>query len=70
MEGPKFVCTQADITNLKDTLQKMGMVVICTRERANTKWKFHKPKHLTITVPLPKDVPLGCKDTVLAEPLL
>ena len=42
METSKLVCTQADMTNLKDRMQKMDIVDICTRERANTKWKFYK----------------------------
>ena len=40
MERAKLVCTQADMTNLKDRMQKMDIVDICTRERTNTKWKF------------------------------
>ena len=47
MERSKFVCTQADMTNLKDRMQKMDIVDICTRERANTKWKFYKLTNLT-----------------------
>ena len=37
MERAKLVCTQADMTNLKDRMQKVDIVDICTRERANTK---------------------------------
>ena len=37
MEISKLVCTQADMTNLKDRMQKMDVVDICTRERSNTK---------------------------------
>ena len=58
------------MTNLKDRMQKMDIVDICTRERANTKWKFYKLTNLTIFASLLKDVPKGCKDTVLPEPLL
>ena len=47
----------------------MDIVDICTRERSNTKWKFRKHKNLTIFASLLKDVPMGCKDTVLPEPL-
>ena len=36
MERSKLVCTQAAITNLKDKMQKMVIVDICTRERSNT----------------------------------
>ena len=70
METSKLVCTQADMTNLKDRMQKMDIVDICTRERANTKWKFYKITNLTIFASLLKDVPMGCKDTLLPEPLL
>ena len=64
------VCTQADMTNLKDRMQKMDVVDICTRERTNTKWKFYKLTTLTFFASLLNDVPMGCKDTVLPEPLL
>ena len=70
MERAKLVCTQADMTNLKDTMQKKDIVDLCTRERANTKWKFYKLTNLTIFASLLKDVPMGCKDTVSPEPLL
>ena len=70
MERSKIVCTQADMTNLKDKMQKMDIVDICTRERANTKWKFYKLTKLTFFASLLKGVPMGCKDTVLTEPLL
>ena len=70
MERAKLVCTQADMSNLKDRMQKIDIVDLCTRERPNTKWKFYKLLNLTIFVSLLKDVPMGCKDTVLPEPLL
>ena len=50
-------------------MQKTDIVDICTRERTNTKWKFYLT-NLTIFASLIKDVPMGCKDTVLPEPLL
>ena len=37
MERSKLVCTPDDITNLKEKLQKLDIVELCTRERANTK---------------------------------
>ena len=70
MERAELVCTQADMTSLKDRMQKMNVVDLCTRERANTKWKIYKLTNLTIFASLLKDVPMGCKDTVLPEPLL
>ncbi len=35
MEGAKLVCTQVDMTNLRDRKQKKDIVDLCTRERAN-----------------------------------
>ena len=48
----------------------MDIVYLCTRERANTKWKFYKLTNLTVFPELIKDVPMGCRDSVLPEPLL
>ena len=70
MERSKLVCTPDDITNLKEKLQKMGIVDLCTRERANTKCKFYKLTNLTVFAAVLKDLPMGCKDSVLPEPLL
>ena len=70
MEGAKLVCTQADMTNLNERMQKMDIVDLCTRERSNTKWKFYKHTNLTVFASLLKDVPMGCKDTLLPEPFL
>ena len=58
------------MSDLKNRMQKIDIVDLCTRETANTKWKFYKLTNLTIFASLLKDVPLGCKDTVLPEPLL
>ena len=70
MGRAKLVCTQADMTNLKERMQKKDIVDLCTRERSNTKWKFYKHTNLTSFASLIKDVPMGCKDTVLPESLL
>ena len=42
MEKAKLVCTQADMTNLKDRMQKIDIVNLCTREITYTNWKFYK----------------------------
>ena len=70
MERPKLVCKQSDMTNLKNRKQKMGFVDTCIRERTNTKWQVYKLKNFTVFASLLKNVPKGCKDTVLPEPLL
>ena len=68
--GRKLVCTPDGNTNLKKKLHKMDIVDVCTREGANTRWKFHKLTNLTVFAALLKDVPMGCKNSVLPEPLL
>ena len=70
MDKSKLVCTPDDIVNVKEKIQKMVIIDLCTRERANTKWKFYKLTNVTIFAALLKDIPMGCKDTVLPEPLL
>ena len=50
----------------------MDIVDLCTREREREpipKWKFYMT-NLTVFAALLKDVPMGCKDFVLPEPLL
>ena len=61
----KLVCTQADMTNPKDRMQKKDFVDICTQERTNTNWKFYKLTIITIFASLLKDVPMGCKDSLI-----
>ena len=70
MQRSKLLCKHADMTDLKDRMQKMDIVDIFNRERSNTKWKPYKLTNLTIFASLLKDVPMGCKDTVLPKPLL
>ena len=64
LERSKLVCTQADMSNLEDRMQKMDIVDFCTRERANAKWNFYKLTNLTIFASLLKDVRMGCKDSL------
>ena len=70
MERSKLVCTQVDMTNLKNRMQKMGIVDICTRERNNTMSKFYKLTNSKVFASLLKDIAMVCKDTMLPEPLL
>ena len=59
MEKLKLVCEPDDITNLKEKLQKMDIVDLCTREGANTKRKLYKMTNLTVFAALLKEVPMG-----------
>ena len=70
MDKSKFVCTPEDIANLKEKKQKMDIIDLCTQERANTIWKFHKLTNVIVFAALVNDIPMGCKEPVLLEPLL
>ena len=70
LDRSKLVCTRDDMANLKDFLNKTDVIESCSREKMNTKWRFYKMKNLTVFAALLKDVPMGCKDAVLHEPLL
>ena len=62
MERTKLVCTQTDTTNLKNRMQEMEIVDICSRE-GNKNWKLYKLTKITNFASLLKDVAMGCKDT-------
>ena len=70
LDRSKFVCTHDDLAELKDFLKKTDGIKSCSRERMNKKWRFYKLTTLTVFAALLKDVPIGCKDAVLPEPLL
>ena len=70
LDRSKLVCTHDDLAKLKDFLNKTDVRESCSRERMNTKWRFYKLTDLTVFAALLKDVPMGCKNAVLPEPLL
>ena len=70
LDRSKLVCTHDDLSKLKDFLNKTDLIESCSQERKKTKWMFYKLTNLTVFAALLKDVPMGCKDTVLPEPLL
>ena len=70
LDRSKLVCTHGDLSKLKDFLNQTDVIESCSRERTNTKWRFYKLTNLTVFAALLKDVPMGCKNAVLPEPLL
>ena len=69
-EQSKLVSNKDYMTKLKKILKKMDVIESCTKERSHTKCRFFKLTNLTIFAALLKDIPMGCKDAVLAESLL
>ena len=70
LDRSKLVCSHEDLAKLKDFLNKTDVIESCSRERRNTKWRFYKLRNLTVFAALLRDVPMGCKNAVLPEPLL
>ena len=70
LDGSQLVCTKDDLTKLKNIVHQTDVIESCTRERMNTKWKFHNLTNLTVFAALLKDIPMGCTDAVLPDPLL
>ena len=70
LDRSKLVSTHDDLAKLKDFLNQSDVIESCSRERTNTKWRFYKLTNLTVFAALLKDVPMGCKNAVLPEPLL
>ena len=64
------MATTEDLTKIKHLLSNTDIIVSCTREGANTKWKFYELSNVTIFAAILKEVPMGCKDTVLPDPVL
>ena len=69
LDRSKHVCTHDDLAKLKDFLNQTDVIEPCSRERMNTKWRFYKLTKLTVFAALLKDIPMGCKNAVLPEPL-
>ena len=61
LEKSKLACTPDDIDNMEEKLQKMDIVDLCTRERANTKWKYYKLTTVTPFAALFKGIPMVVK---------
>ena len=70
LEQSKPVSNKDDMTKLKKILKKTDVSESCTKGRSNTKWRFFKLTNLTLFFALLRDIPMGCKDAVLAESLL
>ena len=69
LDRSKFVRTHDDLAKLKDFLNNTDVIESYSRERMNTKWRFYKLTNLTVFAALLKDVPMGCKNAALPEPL-
>ena len=59
-----------DLLNLQNEIEKLDLVETCTQERQNSKWRFTVITNVTVFATLLPNIPMGCTDLPLPEPLL
>ena len=65
-----LVSNKNDLLNLQNEIKKLDLVETYTQERQNSKWRFTVITNVTVFVALLTNIPLGCTDSPLPEPLL
>ena len=69
-EKSHLLCMKAYLITIQGKVEKFDIVEQCTQERQNTKWRFKLINNVTIFANLLKNIPMGCPDSVLPDPLL
>ena len=70
LERTELVATTEDLTKITNLGSNTHVIESCTRERVNTKRKFYKLPNVAFFAAFFKELPMGCKDIVLPNPLL
>ena len=65
-----LLCTKADLTTIQNKVITQDINEVCAQEKQNTKWRFKLITKGTTFAALLKNVPMGCPDSVIPEPLL
>ena len=66
----KFVFTGGDMAKLKRDTNILDVIELCIRERINTSRRFFKLTISTLFAVLLKNMPIGCTDKLLLQPVL
>ena len=59
-----------DLLNIQKEIEKLDLIETCTQERQNSKWRFTVITNVTVFAALLTNIPMGCTDSPLPEPLL
>ena len=59
-----------DLLNIQNKIEKIDLIEACTQERQNCKWRFTVITNVTVFSALLTNIPMGCTDSPLPEPLL
>ena len=70
LKGSKFVATTEDLTKIKNLLSNTNVTKPCTRKWASTNSNFNKMTNNTNFAALLKELPTGCEDAVLPDPVM
>ena len=62
--------TKAYLITTQGKWEKIDTVEQCTQKLQTTKWQYKLITKVPIFAALLKNIPMGCKDSVLPEPLL
>ena len=54
---------------IQGKVEKFEIVEQCTQERQNKKWRSKLITNVTVFAALLKNIPMGCPESVLSEPL-
>ena len=69
-EKSHLLCTKADLITIQEKVENFDIVEQCTQKCQNKKWSFKLIANVIIFDALLKNIPMGCPDSVLPEPLL
>ena len=59
-----------DLLNIQKEIEILDLIETCTQERQNSKWRLTVITNVTVCAALLKNIPIGCTDSPLPEPLL
>ena len=65
-----LLSSKTDLIIIQGKVEKFDIVEQCTQQRQNTKWRFKLILNVSIFAALQKNIPMGCLDSVLPEPLV
>ena len=65
-----LLCNRNDLLNIQNEIEKLDLFETCTQDCQNSKWRFTVFTIVTIFAALLTNIPMGCTDSPLPEPLL
>ena len=65
-----LLSNRKDLLNFQNKIEKLDLIETSTKERQNSKWRFTVITNVAVFAALFTNIPMGCTDTPLPEPLL